>query len=246
MKHLVMNLASRPFVNEQPVIRTTVLLWILGVALLAMNVTLYYRHIEGKGEQQELLRVTEERLIEETATTERLRGELEQLNLVRQNEQVRFLNSQIAQRVFSWSALFDRLAEVVPPAIQMKGISPKIVAPDSSRRRDSSTEPRQEAVKVDLQGTSRDPEAALELVDALFAHPSFFDPDLSRESSAEGQETSFVLSVLYLPPGIGDAGNLSEPVGSEPPTEDEESLGVVGEGSLDALAEATEPMEGGE
>lgn len=246
MKLLVMNLASRPFLNEQPVIRTTALLWILGLALLAMNVTLYYRHIEGKGEQQESLRVADERLVEETATIERLRGELERLDLERQNEQVRFLNSQIAQRVFSWSVLFDRLAEVVPSAIQMKGISPRIVASGSTGRRGSSTEPLQEVVKVDLQGTSRDPEAALELVDALFAHPSFFDPDLSRESAAEGQENTFNLSVLYLPPRIGDGGSLSGPVGTEPAEAGEESLEVVDEGDPDAVTESTESMGGGE
>jgi len=190
MKPTEMNLASRPFANEQPVIRSSVLLWILGLALLVLNITLYYRHIEGKGELQELLRQTDERLIEETDAIEHLRGELGQLDLVRQNERVTFLNSHIALRIFSWSALFDRLAEVVPAAIQMKGISPNIVGAKDADPRGRLGDSSDEMVKVDLQGTTRSPEAVLELVDALFAHPSFFDPDLTRESFAAGQDNS--------------------------------------------------------
>jgi hypothetical protein len=199
MKPTEMNLASRPFANEQPVIRSSVLLWILGLALLLLNITLYYRHIEGKGELQELLRQTDERLIEETDAIEHLRGELGQLDLARQNEQVTFLNSQIALRIFSWSALFDRLAEVVPAAIQMKGISPQVVEAKDADPRGRLGDSSDEIVKVDLQGTTRSPEAVLELVDALFAHPSFFDPNLTRESFAAGQDNSFSLSVFYLP-----------------------------------------------
>ena len=245
MRPTEMNLASRPFVNEQPVIRTSALLWILGLALLALNVTLYYRHIEGKGEQQELLREADERLIQDTAAIERLGGELERLNLAQQNEQIAFLNSQIALRVFSWSSLFDRLAEVVPTAVQMRGISPQIVAGGSTDRRSRSNGSSNEMVKVDLQGTSRSPEAVLQLVDALFAHPSFLAPDLSRESFSEGQEGSFVLSVLYLP--TLESGELplhdtaTEPVdvGQEPSAVDEEA-------GQAPLMEDADSMEGGE
>lgn len=226
MRPTEMNLASRPFVNEQPVIRTSALLWILGLALLAFNVALYYRHIEGTGEQQELLREADGRLIQETDAIEQLRGELAQLNLEGQNDQVSFLNTQIALRTFSWSSLFDRLAEVVPAAIQMKGISPRSVEAGSADRRSRSSEAAEEMVKVDLQGTSRSPEAILELVDALFAHPSFFDPDLTRESFAEGQEGSFVLSVLYLPTVESDAERfeVDEEAGQAPVVESLESM----------------------
>jgi Tfp pilus assembly protein PilN len=245
MRPTGINLASRPFVNEQPVVRASVLLWILGVALLALNVTLYYRHIEGKGEQQELLRKADARLIQETDAIERLRGELAQLNLEQQNEQVSFLNEQIALRVFSWSALFDRLAEVVPAAVQMKGISPRIVEADSTNHLTRLSGSADEIVKVDLQGTSRTPEAVLEMVDALFAHPSFFDPDLTRESFAEGQENSFVLSVLYLPAHGSYGRQQSESEVTVPAAAEEENPDVEGEGGLDPHAEMPTLLEGG-
>jgi Tfp pilus assembly protein PilN len=246
MKPIEINLASRPFVNEQPVIRTSVLLWILGLALLALNVTLYYKHIEGKGEQRQLLREADDRLVEETVAIDRLRGELERLDLELQNEQVSFLNSQIAQRIFSWSALFDRLAEVVPAAIQMRGISPRIMAADSADHRSRLTDPADEVVKVDLQGTSRSPEAVLELVDALFAHPSFFDPDLTRESFAEGQADNFVLSVVYLPTRDGGEEPLRKSEGTDSAAAREERPDVDEEGSLNLVVETLESTEGGE
>jgi Tfp pilus assembly protein PilN len=246
MKATEMNLASRPFVNEQPVIRTSVLLWVLGVALLALNITLYYRHIEGRGEQQELLRVADERLIQETEAIERLRAELTDLNLEKQNEQVRFLNSQIALRTFSWSALFDLLAEVVPAAIQMEGISPNIVEVDSADRRGRLTGSTEEVVKVDLQGTSRSPEAALELVDALFAHPSFLDPNLTRESFSEGQENSFVLSVLYLPGRASEEDPTPSTPVAEPFEVGVEDSVVEQEADQDTVVESLETVEGSE
>ncbi len=245
MRPAEMNLASRPFVNEQPVVRTSALLWILGVALLALNVTLYYRHIEGKGEQQELLREADARLIQETDAIERLTAELEQLNLEQQNEQVSFLNTQIALRVFSWSALFDRLAEVVPAAVQMKGISPNIVEAGSKEQGTRLAESSHEIVKVDLQGTSRSSESVLEMVDALFAHPSFFDPDLTRESFTEGQASSFVLSVLYLPADESGEDQTSESELTESVGAEEESPDVDGEGGVVPLAEIPESTEGG-
>ena len=246
MKTTGMNLASRPFVNEQPVIRTSVLLWVLGLALLALNVTLYYRHIEGKGEQQELLRVADERLIQETEAIERLRRELGQLNLEQQNERVRFLNSQIALRTFSWSALFDRLAEVVPAAIQMEGISPNILEADAAERRGRLADDSDEIVKVDLQGTSRSPEAVLELVDALFAHASFFEPNLTREAFAEGQGNSFVLSVLYLPGRSLEEDSMSSAEVSETGSAGDEALQVGEEAGGGTATEGAEPMEGDE
>jgi Tfp pilus assembly protein PilN len=246
MKQAEMNLASRPFANEQPVIRSSVLLWILGLALLVLNITLYYRHIEGKGELQELLRETDERLIEETDSIERLRGELGQLDLERQNEQVTFLNAQIALRIFSWSALFDRLAEVVPAAIQMKGISPNIVAAEDAdprgRRGDSSAE----IVKVDLQGTTRSPEAVLELVDALFAHPSFFDPDLTRESFADGQDNSFSLSVFYLPGRAGEEVFQEGPLDTMPAEAEAAPVDAGEESDQDPVTQGQVSMEDSE
>lgn len=246
MKPAEMNLASRPFANEQPVIRSSVLLWILGLALLALNITLYYRHIEGKGELQELLRETDERLIEETDVIERLRVELGQLDLERQNEQVTFLNSQIALRIFSWSALFDRLAEVVPAAIQMKGISPNIVEVKDADPRGRLGDSPDEIVKVDLQGTTRSPEAVLELVDALFAHPSFFDPDLTRESFADGQDNSFSLSVFYLPGRAGEEVSQEGSLDTMPVEGEEAPLDAGEEVDQDPVTQGQVSMEDSE
>jgi Tfp pilus assembly protein PilN len=238
MKLKEINLAAKPFVNEQPVLRTSLLLWILGLALLVLNVTLYYRHIAGKSEQREMLREVEQRLGEETEAVDRLGVELQALDLERQNAQVEFLNSQIAQRVFSWSSLFDRLAEVVPAEVQLEGISPRIRNSDTVDRRSRLTGGPPEMVEVDLQGTSRTPEAVLELVDGLFAHPSFLDPNLSRESLADDRRASFVLTVLYLP-SVGD-----REVGIEAPEGTQSSAVEAGAGP-ESLASDLESTEDG-
>ena len=83
---------------------------------------------------------------------------------------------------------------------------------------------------MDLQGTSRSSEAVLELVDALFAHPSFLDPNLTRESFAEGKDDSFTLSVMYLPTVDSDE--------ARPAVEEEDGRSPVVESPMS--------MEGGE
>ena len=50
MKRQNLNLARRPFVNQRPVVRVTILLWVLGGLLLLADVALYWSFYQGQGE----------------------------------------------------------------------------------------------------------------------------------------------------------------------------------------------------
>ena len=198
MRRMGPNLASRPFANERPVKRTTLLIWLLALGLLFINVVVYQRHLSGQHEQRQAIQDLEDRTESEQQSIERLETELVSLDLDQQNERVEFLNSQIAKRTFSWSRLFDRLEEILPPDVQLNRVSPRAA---EKRHQDTrlGTQSFEELVAIELNGRAESGDQLLELVDSLFAHESFLVPNLVSEQENEDLTLNFSLQVLYRP-----------------------------------------------
>lgn len=219
MKATRLNLAERPFLNERPAKRTTILLWVVGLLLLALNVMLYQRHLSGQQEQRQTIKTLGVSIAEERAAVIGLEEDLAALDLRQQNRRVVFLNTQIARRTFSWSQLLDDLAEVQPETVQLRRLSPRI----TERRGHGDLADRSlasDVVAIEMGGVARSSEAILEFVDLLFEHPSFIAPDLANEREQDQNLYDFSLRVLYLPaestigtPAVGDT-SFPEATGS--------------------------------
>lgn len=195
-----LNLASRPFVNTRPVTRVSILLWLLGLLLLLGNVSLFWNYRTGSAEMRaELESLEQERQQQDQAVTQ-LKQRLESIDLERQNRQVRYLNRKIAERTFSWSLLFDRLAEVLPDDVRLTRLAPRPLRKTTGRP-DDELEPLDDRVLLTIHGVSRSDEAIDDFVDRLFAHESFDDPDPTRVAREnEGDDTvEFDLRVTYAP-----------------------------------------------
>lgn len=211
MEHL--NLSRRPFLNTRPVTRVSLLLWVLGALLLVGNVTLFWSYLSGSTDKREELARMEEQVERERESVGRLQARLAGLDLEQQNDQVEFLNRKIAERTFSWSLLFDRLAETMPDNVRLNQLRPGAIAegvPQRSRRRTASGSPAplaSDRVPLVIAAEAKTDEEILQFVDNLFAHPSFDNPNLLQESrSDEGNRVQFSLRVTYLPrsptPGV--------------------------------------------
>lgn len=207
MSRPVVNLARRPFVNSRLVLRATVLLWVAGALALAANVWLYRSYFVGSSERARRLAEIEEAITGERQQIAELEVTLSGMNLAQQNETVRFLNRKIAERSFAWSRLFDHLAELLPGDVRLLRLDPG--GGEAQRRqrltRDEESDRGPRAVSLVLSGESRSDEALLALVDSLFDHPAFRDPDLQREAKAEGSRLRFDLTVDYLPAVAAEA-----------------------------------------
>lgn len=225
------NLARRPFLNTRPVLRVAVLLWALGGLLLLGNVLVFQNYLSGSEEIREKLAEGRAEIDRQRADIARLEQELAGFDLEGMNEQVEFLNRRIAQRTFSWSLLLDRLAETLPEDIRLNRLEPLGRAGGKQSRR-STPEAEDGRVPLAITGEARDEEALLIFLDDLFAHPSFTDPDLTRERRADGL-TRFDLNVVYLP---GEAP-LGEPVVIE------EEAGAAEGAAGPADEETPAPME---
>jgi Tfp pilus assembly protein PilN len=211
----VVNLAHRAFVNSRLVVRVTVLLWVAGLLALVANVWLYRSYFVGSSERARRLAEIEEAISGERQRIAELEVTLSGMNLARQNETVRFLNQKIAQRSFAWSRLFDHLAEVLPGDMRLQRLNPE--GGEATRRpgltRDAEADGGPRAVSLVLSGEARTDEALLTLVDRLFEHPAFRDPNLQREARAEGARLRFDLTVDYLP----EVEAAEEPLAGELP-----------------------------
>jgi Tfp pilus assembly protein PilN len=170
----------------------------MSFVLLVLNVGLYQQHISRQQERSTAIESIETRRSETLTAIQRLQQELSTLELEKQNRQIEFLNTQIATRTFSWSRLMDRLAEVLPETVQLRRVTPKMSDPKDARILRAGVE-SEHTVIVGMAGVSRSDNAILELVDALFAHPSFVAPNLVNESRRDENLNQFALTVLYLP-----------------------------------------------
>lgn len=187
------NLAREPFLNLRPLRRVATALALAAVALTAWNSVSYLRAGSGAARRSAELA----RLAAETAAARArlatIESDLASRDLAAENRRALFLNERIAQRTFDWNALFDRLAEVQPRGVRLRSLTPRLgaVPADGDAAR--------AVVSLTLDAEAEDGEAMLEMVDNLFAHPSFAAPNLSRESRQRGGEIDFDLSVDYFP-----------------------------------------------
>lgn len=203
MEHL--NLSRRPFLNTRPVTRVALLLWALGALLLLGNVTLFWNYLSGSTEKREELARMEEQVEREGEAVRKLEAQLAGLDLEQQNRQVAYLNRKIAARTFSWSLLFDRLAETLPDNVRIIQLRPGAIAGDE-RRRTRTSDDEEDAplasarVPMVIAAEAKSDEQILEFVDNLFAHRFFDHPNLLQESRTEsGDRVQFTLHVTYLP-----------------------------------------------
>ena len=195
------NLASRPFVNERPVRRAALLLLVAGLALAAVNGWLYTRYVLQRTASAGELERVEAAIVVEEQRVARLSGQLAAADLTQQNRLVSFLNQRIAERTFGWSVLFDRLENLLPEDVRLLSLTPteaNVQEREQALRDGSGTMPAERRFNLALTGVAREPEAVLELIDALFADPAFRDPDPHQEATQAG-EVRFTLDVVYLP-----------------------------------------------
>jgi len=196
-----LNLAQRPFVNTRPVERVAAILWVLGVALLAWNLKLFMGYLGSSQVTRGQLATLERDIAGEQRTNAELQGQVAKLGLDQENREVTFLNRKIEERTFSWSLLFDRMAEVLPDEVRLLRLKPSNVV-----QREIGLGPRASAnelnpppVVLTLHCEAKDDEALLRFVDNLFAHPAFSEPNLENEEREDSGLLRFDLTVQYQP-----------------------------------------------
>ncbi len=199
-----LNLASRPFGNSRPVVRVSILLWLLGLGLLLSNVIVFRSYLSASADKRAQIAHGEEELLRQQKNVQELQNRLGGYDLVRLNDQIDFLNTQIDARTFSWSLLIDRLADTLPNDVRINHLTP---GTDKNKREARERGPRgrlpEGAVELTISGVTRRDEALNQFIKNLFAHPAFRNPNLIQEAQVDtgGPLVRFDATVTYLPGG---------------------------------------------
>ncbi|MEO7795674.1 MAG: PilN domain-containing protein [Thermoanaerobaculia bacterium] len=203
------NLARAPFVNERPVRRLAVALWLLFAIVGGLGAWQSRASRQDAGTRMaELVRLSKESVnAREQAVT--LESDLRSANLVAQNERAEFLNRRLAERSFSWSSLLETLAQTMPRGVRLMRLSPESFASEPRNSTAKAQVGKRTRVALRISGEAEETEALLEFVDRLYQHPAFEKPNLARESEKKDLKLQFELAVAYLPEVAGELAAMA-------------------------------------
>ncbi len=223
MNRSFLNLAGKPFVNTRPVVRLSIVLWVIGGLLLAGNVWLYWDFLAGRGDTYARLQEVQREIASTRERIDAMESELAGFDLEEQNLQVEYVNERIERRRFSWSRLFDALAAILPDDVRLTQLSPR--PPEEreeslARRRrarsssdDGASEDEEERFTLQIDAIARDDGSILALVDAMFADPAFERPNLLQQTRQSDGLIHFDLETIYRPEEPGDEGDGARQAG---------------------------------
>jgi len=195
MQTLDLNLAGRPFKNN-------VVLWIgyslsllLLVAFTVWNGVTYSQHAGQLRELRGEVNSIESQMRDLETRGVRAQNGVEKFDLEALSIQADKANEVIRWKAFSWTGLFNRLAEALPWNVRMSSIRPIFHAGRSAPGEVKGVE----SVPVAVDGIAKSYDDMLEMQNALFEHPNFGRVEMDRFSTALNNEIVFQMRFLYYP-----------------------------------------------
>lgn len=201
MRPLELNLASRPFRNNNPI-------WaahgLLAGAVVAFSVWNGHTAVDVTRKLAALqadIGSVERRFSELDRREEAAVQGVRAFDLKTLQFQADKANDIILRRGLSWTRLFNTLEKVVPYEVRMTAVRPVY-----GTRQTQASAPRgavfEGTVPVDVEGTAQSLEAFLEFERALIVDPHFAEVEPLRSESSPGEaEVKFQLRFLYDPDG---------------------------------------------
>ncbi|RMF75532.1 MAG: hypothetical protein D6738_03550, partial [Acidobacteria bacterium] len=156
-----LNLASRPYRNDTPIVAGLVVLALLAVGLTAHNTWSWFTADARQTELLERLAGHRAEMQRMKAEEQQIRKELAAIDAEVLAAQVEFVSSVLAQRNFSWTVLLNALEDVLPWNVKLVSIRPGFEGRGK--------------VRIVLRGIARDLGAFLSFQDVLERSPAFGD-----------------------------------------------------------------------
>jgi Tfp pilus assembly protein PilN len=186
-----LNLATRPFHNNT-------LYWSAIVACVLLLSAFTWHNVHQHGTVRDDLhtwssalethRIVLTKLSSEVAS---MKEAVDEVDLVAFSKQSNFANSVILSRLFSWTSLFDRLEEVLPPKVRIRSIRPSL---------------GDGVIEISIDGMTPEYGALMEFEEALIQSEHFTLVYPENESSrVKKNEINFNLNFAYLPRGAEEA-----------------------------------------
>jgi Tfp pilus assembly protein PilN len=118
------NLATRPFYNERGVGAALAALGVLVLALTLFNLVRFAMLSSRQSALDEQIARDEQRAASLMQSAARIRQSINQRELTEVSREARDANAIIARRTFSWTELFNRIEETLPPNVMLTSVRP--------------------------------------------------------------------------------------------------------------------------
>jgi len=197
------NLSRRPFRNNSVYYGVFITCGLLLSVASSYNV---YDFVVVGGEISRLredLTEREQKYMELRDEVDRMKRDVSKLDLNTLNQKSAFANGLILSKLFSWSTLFDRIEDLMPPQVKIRSIRPSISAKGG--------------IEILIDGMASGPEDLYAFESALVNSEYFAAVYPVSESSKESRtEINFDLAMKYLPAGRPPAGTVAAKLPSTP------------------------------
>lgn len=188
MKALHVNLASRPYRDTRVFTFAIVALSILTLVLMVNNIWTAIDYLSGTEDVRSEIATLEGEIAKVRKEIEASRTRIEGIDRRDMNRRISYVNSQIAERAFSWSALLDDLERVLPDDVRITELNPSI-QPGG-------------VVTLRLSLEAKEQEGIIEFLDRMLADPSFERAFPLSESLQENGTRSFEVESQYRGQGV--------------------------------------------
>ncbi|HEY5609614.1 MAG TPA: PilN domain-containing protein [Thermoanaerobaculia bacterium] len=190
MKPLHLNLASRPYRDYRPVYAAAIAMALTTAVLLFLNLQTATQYFRSTSETRNEIARIDANAEQEKKKRESLEATLQRVDFRALNIQTTYINTQLAERAFSWSMLLDQLERVVPKSVRLKTLNPS-VATDGT-------------IHLELSCDAKTTDGLVDFLNRLLADPHFAKPFPSSETTSDEGFSRFQLGVDYIPnpPGV--------------------------------------------
>jgi len=189
VKALHPNLASRPYRDYRPVWTVVAVLAILSAALLAYNVQTAYQYFATTSDTRAEISALEASIAEERQATRKAREQAARFDSPELRMRAEFVNTQIAERAFSWNELLDDLEAVFPPDVRLVRLSPSVEKSGD--------------VTLTMSCFAKSGDGMVDLIQNMFGSPKFIRPFPANQSTSPEGLHQFVISTQYRPSARG-------------------------------------------
>lgn len=184
MKPLHVNLAARPYRDLRPLYAVVVAASLLIAFLMLNNVDTYVRYVRDTRTTRSNIASLQTQIQQERRRADAATRQVGTIDLVSLSKETKFVNTQLAERAFSWSELLDRLETVLPGNVRITSVTPAFA--------------ENGIVHLSLSCEGKSADALLNTISRLQRDPRFSNPfPTTQEATAAGYR--FGLGVDYLP-----------------------------------------------
>jgi hypothetical protein len=187
VKPIHLNLAARPYRDYRPVYAVVVVMSLLTAFLMLNNVETYYRYTRETQSTRAKIAKIEAQTEREREREETAKERLKRLDLARLDAQTRFVNAKLAERAFSWSALFDELESILVDDVRLVSVSPTFASDGS--------------IKLGMDFRTKTNDGMITTINRMNADPQFRNVFPTVEAMSDGGY-KFYLHADYLPPTL--------------------------------------------